>query len=149
MIYIYRRIFIRWTLFFGYLVSVQLHFLLATYWKLLDPNLNSVIVHTLTSLVLKCNYMQESSMEAVIRWSHRNIHRHLWNPQVQFYVHKTLLPVHILCQINPIHTLYTNSLKSIILSPSSGSSKSLPLRFSNWNFIFISRRSYALHPSPI
>jgi len=65
----------------------------------------------------------------------------LWNPKVHYCIYKSLVPLPILSQINPVHDL-SHSLKIhllIILPPMPASFKrSLSLRFSHQNFVYTS-----------
>jgi len=98
--------------------------------------------------------MEESlTREAYSHSSGQEIIRLLWNPKVQYHVHKSPQLVPILIQIHPIHTfpLYFSKVHPIIILPSAlrSSEWSLPFRFSD-HFVFISHLSHTccmLRPS--
>jgi hypothetical protein len=85
---------------------------------------------------------QSPSSEADSRPVRLEMSRLLWNPNVHYLVHNSPPPVHILSQINPVHTIPPYFFKihfNIILPLKPRSSESsLPFRLPNPNFVLIS-----------
>jgi len=92
---------------------------------------------------------QSSPQGAYSHSSSQEVSHLLWNPKVYYHVHKSLLLVHILSQMNLIHNVYPISLKihcNIILPYMPRSSAwSNTFRFSNQNFVCISHILYAFY----
>jgi len=96
---------------------------------------------------------QSPSWEANWFSASQEIPRILWNPKVHYRNHKCLQPVHILSQLDPVHTPTSHFLKihlNIILPSMPGSSKwSLSLRFPHQNPVYASpfpHMCYMAHP---
>jgi hypothetical protein len=82
-------------------------------------------------ILIKSEYWLTYSMEQSTSWeadrfsASQEIPRILWNPKVQYRIHKCPPPVPILSQLDPVHTP-SHSLKinlNIILPPTPGSHK--------------------------
>ena len=104
-------------------------------------------------------YLLTYSMEHSPSWkpnrfsASQEIPRILWNPKVHYRIHKCPPPVHILCQLDPVHTPTSCFLKihlNIILPSTSWSPKwSLSFRLPPPKpCIRLSSLPYALHAPP-
>jgi hypothetical protein len=73
----------------------------------------------------------------------KNFSHLLWNLKIQYCIHESLPPVHIVSHMNQVHTLLPSFIRicfNIILPPTPQSSKwSLSIGFSKQNFECISR----------
>jgi len=109
---------------------------------------------TVTYLITYLLHGADPSWEAN-RFSARQESPHiLWNPKVNYHVHKCPPPVPILSQLDPIHTPTSHFLKihlNTILPSMPGSPKwSLSFRFPHQNPVYASLPpSYELHVQPI
>jgi len=104
--------------------------------------------------MLTYSMQQSPSWEANRFPASQEIPRILWNPKVHYLIQNCPPPVHILSQLDPVHTPTSYFLKislNIILLSTPGSPKwSLSLRFPPLKLcIRISSLPYALHASPI
>jgi len=84
--------------------------------------------------------------------SSRVITRLLWNPKVNYYVHKGLPLVSTLNQMHSVHTSPPHFPKihcNILPSTPRSSKRSLPFMFSDQNIICISHLPHACYTSPI
>ena len=87
--------------------------------------------------------MEQSPSWAANRFTaSQEIFRILWNPKVHYCIHKCRPPVHILKQIDPVHTLNPTYWRSISILSSHLSlglpSGLFPLRFSHQNPVYTS-----------
>jgi hypothetical protein len=91
---------------------------------------------------------QSLSWEANSPSASQDIHWLLWNPQTHYHIHKSLPLFHIPRQMNPVHTFKPVYLRSSVTCPpnfTSLSNWSLPFKFSDWNFVFISHLSHVCY----
>ena len=95
---------------------------------------------------------QSPSWEANRFSASQEIPRILWNPKVQYRIHKRPPPIRILSHLDPVHTPTSHFPKihlNIFIPSTPGSLKrSLSLRFSHQNLEY-SSPPYALHAPPI
>jgi len=104
-------------------------------------------------------YLLTYSMEQSPPWeanrfsASQEIPRILWNPKVHYRIHKCPPPVHILSQLDPVHTHKPHFLKNrlnIILPSTPGSSKwSRSSGFPTRTLYMPLLSPYVLHAAPI
>jgi len=104
----------------------------------------------------RCETVDESTNQPTNSFHEANNHspgqeilRLLWHSKVRYYAHNTLPVVHILDQMHPVHTFppYFPKIYTNIILPST--LWSLPFRFSDQNFVYISHLSHACYmPRP-
>jgi len=96
---------------------------------------------------------QSPSWEGNSHSASQEISRLLWNPEVYYHVDKGPLLVHILSQLNAVHTLphyFPKIHYNIFLYTPKSSAWSLPFRFSDQNYICFSHLHFSCYmPPPI
>ena len=125
--------------------------------KLLQPILR---YHPQNILLYVLTYLLTYSMELRSSWkanrfsASQEIPHILWNPMVHYRIHKCLLPVTILSQLDPVHNPTSHCLKDhlIIIIPSTPGSpkRSHSLRFPHHNPVYASllpHKRYMPRPS--